>query len=87
MPDSSRKSSTRIERPDRALKLPARAAAQLPYLAAEDVSRNQPVVAMLNHAIENFEMLSSIGQQLGIRGMICALDRNYHSADLGVLFT
>ena len=42
---------------------------------------------MLNHAIDNFEMLSSIGQQLGIRGMIRALDCNDRGAELSVRFS
>ncbi len=40
---------------------------------------------MLNHTIENFEMFSGVGQQLRIRGVIRALDRNDHRAELRVL--
>ena len=49
--------------------------------------RHQLVVVALNHAIENFEMLSGIGQQLKICGVIRALNRNDHGADLRMFFS
>jgi len=45
----------------------------------------QPVAAMSNHAIENFEMLPGVGQQLRIRGVIRGLDRHDHRADLRMI--
>jgi hypothetical protein len=46
-----------------------------------------PVVVALDHAIENFEMLSGIGQQFRICGVIRALNRNDHRADLRMFFS
>ncbi len=40
---------------------------------------------MLNHAIEHFEMLSGVSQQLRVRGVIRALDRDDHGADSRML--